>query len=163
MRTPQRLLYKCGNVKKNDAIAALGALAQETRLDIFRLLVERGPQGIAAGEIGERLKQPSPTLSFHLNQLRYAGLVSSRRASRSIIYSANFNTMNGLMAYLTQKCCGGHPELCGPDAFPPGRCKADACAPGQIHPIQIQLVRRGKSARADAGASSRRKGAPGRV
>jgi ArsR family transcriptional regulator, arsenate/arsenite/antimonite-responsive transcriptional repressor len=126
-------------VKKNNAIAALGALAQETRLDIFRLLVERGPQGMAAGEIGERLKQPSPTLSFHLNQLRHAGLISSRRESRSIIYSANFNTMNGLMAFLTEKCCGGRPELCGPDVFPPAQCAEDCCPPGVCEPIQIKV------------------------
>jgi len=126
-------------MKKINAIAALGALAQETRLDIFRLLVERGPQGTAAGEIGERLKQPSPTLSFHLNQLRHAGLITSRRESRSIIYSANFSTMNGLMAYLTEKCCGGRPELCGPDVFPPAQCGQDSCAPGVCEPIQIKV------------------------
>jgi DNA-binding transcriptional ArsR family regulator len=145
-------------VRKNVAIAALGALAQETRLDIFRLLVERGPQGMAAGEIGERLKQPSPTLSFHLNQLRHAGLISSRRESRSIIYSANFNTMNGLMAYLTEKCCGGRPELCGPDAFPPAQCAEDSCAPGACEPLQIQLGPRPAAAPAAAGRASRRKG-----
>ncbi len=126
-------------MKKNSAIAALGALAQETRLDIFRLLVERGPQGMAAGEIGERLKQPSPTLSFHLNQLRHAGLITSRRESRSIIYRANFNTMNGLMAFLTEKCCGGRPELCGPEVFPPVQCAEDSCAPGVCEPLQIKV------------------------
>lgn len=101
-------------MKKSKAVVALGALAQETRLDIFRLLVERGPQGMAAGDIGERLGQPSPTLSFHLTQLRFAGLVTSRRESRSIIYCANFKAMNDLLAYLTQNCCGGRPELCKP-------------------------------------------------
>lgn len=95
-------------------IGALGALAQETRLDIFRLLVQKGPQGMPAGEIGARLGQPSPTMSFHLNQLRFAGLVSSRRESRSIIYSANFKLMADLLGYLTENCCGGHPELCSP-------------------------------------------------
>jgi arsenate reductase len=90
---------------KANIIAALAALAQETRLDIFRILVERGPAGVPAGEIGERLKLPSPTLSFHLNQLRYTGLVSSRRQSRMIIYSARFRTMNGLIEYLTENCC----------------------------------------------------------
>src|SRR5579872_5918591 len=101
-------------MKKSIAVAALGALAQETRLEIFRLLVQKGPQGLAAGEIGDRLGLPSPTLSFHLNQLRFAGLVSSRRASRSIIYSANFKAMNELLGYLTENCCGGRPELCAP-------------------------------------------------
>ena len=106
-------------MKKSTAAAALGALAQETRLDIFRLLVQKGPEGLPAGEMGERLGQPSPTLSFHLNQLRFAGLVSSRRASRSIIYSANFKAMNDLLAYLTENCCGGRPEICAPDACAP--------------------------------------------
>jgi len=103
-------------MKKAEVIAALGALAQETRLEIFRLLVREGPQGLAAGAIGERLKQPSPTLSFHLNQLRFAGLVTSHRASRSIIYAANFTAMTDLIAYLTEKCCGGKLELCLPAA-----------------------------------------------
>jgi ArsR family transcriptional regulator len=119
---------------KASVIAALGALAQETRLDVFRLLVERGPEGMAAGEISERLKLASPTLSFHLNQLKYAGMVNSRRESRSIIYCANFNAMNGLMAYLTEKCCGGRPELCGPQMFPPDESAPNACAPGVCGP-----------------------------
>jgi ArsR family transcriptional regulator, arsenate/arsenite/antimonite-responsive transcriptional repressor len=106
-------------MKKLKAVAALGALAQETRLDIFRLLVQKGPNGMAAGEIGGRLGQPSPTLSFHLNQLRFAGLVNSRRESRSIIYSANFKAMNELVAYLTENCCGGRPEICAPAACVP--------------------------------------------
>src|SRR5580700_3142279 len=106
-------------MKKSAVIEALAALAQETRLDIFRLLVQRGPEGVPAGEIGARLGQPSPTLSFHLNQLRFAGLVISRRESRSIIYSANFNAMNGLLAYLTENCCGGRGDRCAPAAGTP--------------------------------------------
>jgi len=113
-------------MKKLNVMMALGALAQETRLDIFRLLVQKGPNGLPAGEIGGRLGQPSPTLSFHLNQLRFAGLVTSRRQSRSIIYTANFKAMNGLLAYLTENCCGGRPELCLPAATP--EC-ASECAP----------------------------------
>src|SRR5690242_19148112 len=101
-------------MKKSLVITALGALAQESRLDIFRLLVQRGPEGLPAGEVGERLGLPSATLSFHLNQLRFAGLVTSRRESRSIIYSANFKTMSDVLAYLTENCCGGRPELCQP-------------------------------------------------
>lgn len=101
-------------MEKLTAIAALGALAQETRLDIFRMLVEEGPAGLPAGVIGGRLGLPSPTLSFHLNQLRYAGLVRSRRESRSIIYAANFDAINGLIGYLTENCCGGEPEACLP-------------------------------------------------
>jgi ArsR family transcriptional regulator, arsenate/arsenite/antimonite-responsive transcriptional repressor len=116
-------------MKKSTVIGALGALAQETRLDIFRLLIQKGPAGMPAGELGARLGQPSSTMSFHLNQLRFAGLVTSRRASRSIIYSANFKAMNDLLAYLTENCCGGRPELCAPAAAP--ACGAE-CAPGQI-------------------------------
>src|SRR5271154_5470031 len=113
-------------MKKFIVIGALGALAQETRLDIFRLLVQKGPEGLPAGEIGTRLGQPSPTMSFQLNQLRLAGLVSSRRESRSIIYSANFKAMNDLIAYLTENCCGGRPELCNPVAVT--SCGSE-CAP----------------------------------
>jgi len=105
-------------MKKPAVIAALGALAQETRLDIFRLLVEKGLDGLPAGEIGRRLGQLSPTMSFHLNQLGFAGLVNSRRESRSIIYRANFKAMNDLLAYLTENCCGGRQELCSPAAAP---------------------------------------------
>ena len=110
-----RYFYKYETMKKSTVIAALGALAQETRLDIFRMLVQKGPEGRPAGEIGARLGQPSPTMSFHLNQLRFAGLVVSRRESRSIIYSANFKAMNDLLTYLTDNCCGGRPELCTPE------------------------------------------------
>ncbi len=101
-------------MKKSTVIGALAALAQETRLDIFRLLVEAGPEGLPAGEIGRRLAQPSPTLSFHLNQLRFAGLIASRRQSRSIIYRANYPAMTGLIDFLTRNCCGGRTELCAP-------------------------------------------------
>lgn len=110
-------------------VSSLGALAQETRLDIFRLLVQRGPAGIAAGEIGQRLGLPSATLSFHLNQLRFAGLVTSRRQSRSIIYSANFKAMTELIGYLTENCCGGKPELCMPVSE---AGSAPACGPSQV-------------------------------
>jgi ArsR family transcriptional regulator, arsenate/arsenite/antimonite-responsive transcriptional repressor len=99
-------------VEKSSAIAALSALAQETRLDIFRILVEQGPDGLAAGEIGERLGLVSPTLSFHLNQLRYAALVTSRREGRSIIYAADYGNMNALLAYLTENCCKGRLQRC---------------------------------------------------
>ena len=122
-----KYLYNYETMKKSTVIGALSALAQETRLDIFRLLVEKGPQGTPAGEIGQRLGQPSPTLSFHLNQLRFAGLVTSRRESRSIIYSANFKAMSDLLAYLTENCCGGRTELCAPAAG--GTDSAALCAP----------------------------------
>ena len=100
-------------MEKVDIIAALAALAQETRLDIFRLLVQAGPDGLPAGNIGERLGLPSATLSFHLNQLRHAGLVTFRRESRSLIYSAEIANMNALLAYLTENCCQGDPAACG--------------------------------------------------
>ena len=115
-------------MKKSAVIAGLGALAQDTRLDIFRLLVEAGPEGIAAGEIGRRLGLPSPTLSFHLSQLRFAGLAASRRQSRSIIYRANFAAMAGLVDYLTHNCCGGRPGLCAPAGYAPSAAAARQCA-----------------------------------
>jgi ArsR family transcriptional regulator, arsenate/arsenite/antimonite-responsive transcriptional repressor len=100
-------------MEKDDAIAALGALAQDSRLDIFRLLVQVGADGLPAGQIGERLGgMPAATLSFHLNQLRHAGLVAFRREGRSLIYVADYAAMNGLLAYLTENCCRGDPASC---------------------------------------------------
>lgn len=90
-------------------IAALSALAQESRLSIFRLLVQAGPAGLSAGKIAEALAVPPSSLSFHLKELTYANLVTSRQESRFVIYSANFETMNELIAYLTENCCGGNP------------------------------------------------------
>ena len=89
------------------ALTALAGLAQDTRLGIFRLLVEQGPEGLAAGEIVERLGLPNATASFHLKELTHAGLVTPRQAGRFIYYSANYATMNGLIAYLTENCCKG--------------------------------------------------------
>ncbi len=94
-------------MEKSDALAALAALSQESRLDVFRLLVQAGPDGLPAGQIGERLGLPSATLSFHLNQLRHAGLVTFRREGRSLIYAAEYAAMNGLLTYLTENCCQG--------------------------------------------------------
>lgn len=99
-------------MNKESVISALSALAQETRLDIFRYLVQVGPDGVAAGAIGEHLAMPLPTLSFHLKTLQQAGLLERRRRGRSLIYSANFVTMNALLAYLTENCCAGHPQTC---------------------------------------------------
>jgi ArsR family transcriptional regulator, arsenate/arsenite/antimonite-responsive transcriptional repressor len=98
------------------AIAALAALAHDTRLKIFRLLVEAGPSGIAAGEIAQALDVPPPTLSFHLTHMKHAGLVDARRDSRSLIYVADFEQMNGLIGYLTDNCCRGNPDACAPGA-----------------------------------------------
>jgi DNA-binding transcriptional ArsR family regulator len=99
-------------METNDAVAALGALAQENRLDVFRLLVQAGPEGLPAGQIAERLKLASPTLSFHLAQLKHAGLVQSKRDGRSLIYAADYDGMNALMGFLTENCCAGSSTPC---------------------------------------------------
>ncbi len=112
-------------MEKPDAIAALAALAQESRLDIFRLLVQAGPEGLPAGQIAEGLGLPANTLSFHLNQLRHAGLVTFRRESRSLIYAAEYPAMNALLAYLTENCCQGAAS-CAPAA-----CDNTASIPAQ--------------------------------
>jgi ArsR family transcriptional regulator len=91
------------------ALAALAGLAQESRLAVFRLLVEAGPAGVPATQIAERLGVPSSSLSFHLKELTHAALVTPRQDGRFVIYTANFSTMDGLMAYLTANCCGGNP------------------------------------------------------
>ena len=107
------------------AVAALAALAQETRLDIFRLLVSAGEPGVAAGQIGERLGLPNATLSFHLNQLKHAHLVTFRREGRSLIYMAAYATMNDLLAYLTENCCQDNAASCGLAYLAePGRAEA---------------------------------------
>src|SRR6516165_6013674 len=106
------------------AIAALSALAQETRLELFRLLVTCGLQGLPAGVIAEKLGVMPSSLSFHLQQLVHAGLITQRRLSRQLIYSAEYGTMNELMAYLTENCCGRGaicPPVCNPaDTFTKG-------------------------------------------
>lgn len=94
------------------AVISLTALAQETRLRIFRLLVPFGTDGIAAGEIAERLEIPAATLTFHLKELAHAGLIESRREGRSIIYSLRVKGMQELLTFLTKDCCKGQPELC---------------------------------------------------
>jgi ArsR family transcriptional regulator, arsenate/arsenite/antimonite-responsive transcriptional repressor len=94
-------------MEKTDAVAALAALAQDNRLDVFRLLVQAGPEGLAAGAVAERLALAPNTLSFHFDRLRHAGLVTCRREGRSLIYAAKYDTMNGLLAYLSENCCAG--------------------------------------------------------
>jgi DNA-binding transcriptional ArsR family regulator len=101
-----------GNMETRQAVEALGALAQETRLAVFRMLVEAGPGGLAAGEISARLGLPAATASFHLAQLTRSGLLVSRTQGRFVIYSADFERMNALLAFLTDNCCGG--ESCAP-------------------------------------------------
>ncbi|MBY0547088.1 MAG: metalloregulator ArsR/SmtB family transcription factor [Candidatus Obscuribacterales bacterium] len=92
-------------MKSSDAVKALGALAQESRLDVFRLLVRKGAAGMAAGELSEHFGLPPATMSFHLKELTSAGLLTSRRESRSIIYSANYAHMQTLIGFLLENCC----------------------------------------------------------
>jgi DNA-binding transcriptional ArsR family regulator len=106
-------------MEKTEVVAALAALAQDNRLDVFRLLVEAGPEGMPAGEIASALELPPNTLTFHFDRLRAAGLVTVRRQGRSMIYAARFETMNALLGYLTDNCCGGSPEKC----LPTSACK----------------------------------------
>ena len=105
-------------MEQTDAIASLAALAQENRLDVFRLLVQAGPEGLAAGAVAEKLSLAPNTLSFHLDRLRTAGLISVKREGRSLIYAARYEKMNGLLAYLTENCCAGVTE-CAPTACAP--------------------------------------------
>lgn len=99
-------------MEKKDAVAALAALAQESRLAIFRLLVQTGPNGLAASKIAETLGIPPSSLSFHLKELAHAKLIVPRQEGRFIIYAAQFDTMNALLGFLTVNCCGGNP--CSP-------------------------------------------------
>src|ERR1700752_2283291 len=101
-------------MEKMDAVAALSALAQDKRLDVFRLLVRAGPQGMPAGAVASALDLPPNTLTFHFDRLRMAGLVNVRREGRSMIYAAQFDRMNALLGFLTENCCGGAP--CTPAA-----------------------------------------------
>ncbi|AWV05485.1 transcriptional regulator (plasmid) [Burkholderia sp. JP2-270] len=106
-------------METNSVVRALGALAQESRLAVFRLLVEAGPGGLPAGQIAERLGIAPSSLSFHMKELTYANLVTVEQQGRYMIYSANYTSMNDLMAYLTENCCGGNP--CSPIST--GSCK----------------------------------------
>jgi DNA-binding transcriptional ArsR family regulator len=108
-------------METSQVVEALSALAQGTRLAVYRLLVECGPQGLAAGVIGERLDLPLPTLSFHLAHLARAGLVRARQEGRFVFYSADFENMNRLVGYLTENCCEGA-----------------SCAPAQRQPLAMK-------------------------
>lgn len=103
-------------METSNAVTALAALAQENRLDIFRLLVEAGPEGMAAGEVAEKLGLAPNTLTFHFDRLRFAGLVTVHREGRSMIYAARFEAMNELVSFLTENCCQGAQEKCAPVA-----------------------------------------------
>jgi len=108
-------------METKQAISALTALGHATRLAAFRMLVEAGPAGRMAGEIAEGLEVPGATLSFHLKELVNAGLAESESRGRNVCYRANFDAMNGLVAYLTHNCCAGSPEVC----LPPGDGRCD--------------------------------------
>jgi DNA-binding transcriptional ArsR family regulator len=113
-------------MKTSEVTVALAALAHEKRLEIFRLLVKRGPEGFAAGVIADKLKLPAPTLSFHIKELDRAGLVSARQDGRYIHYSANFGAMRDLVGFLTDHCCSLADESCTAEclpAAPPARRK----------------------------------------
>src|SRR6201984_3878198 len=103
-------------MEKTDAVAALAALAQDNRLDVYRLLVQAGPEGMPAGAIAEALELAPNTLTFHFDRLRMPGLVTVRREGRSMIYAARFETMNALLGYLTENCCKGAKDACAPAA-----------------------------------------------
>jgi len=100
------------NMEQSEAVAALAALAQDNRLDVYRLLVQAGPEGLPAGNVASELKLAPNTLTFHFDRLRQAGLVTVRREGRSMIYAARFDAVSELIGYLTENCCGG--EACLP-------------------------------------------------
>ena len=106
-------------MKNAQAVAALAALAQDNRLDVFRLLVEAGPDGMPAGRVADKLKLAPSALTFHFDRLRAAGLVTVRREGRSMIYAAQFEAMNALVGFLTENCCGG--ASCAPAVCKPAR------------------------------------------
>ncbi|MDF1632008.1 metalloregulator ArsR/SmtB family transcription factor [Mycoplana sp. MJR14] len=115
---------------ERQAIGAFGALSQETRLQIIRMLVVAGPEGMAAGSIAEKLDVSASNLSFHLKELDRAGLVGQQREARSIIYTVNYDTLSGLVRFLMEDCCSGHPEVCLPVTA------AAACRPRAKHDPQ---------------------------
>jgi DNA-binding transcriptional ArsR family regulator len=111
-------------MKTPAVIGALGALAHEHRLAIYRLLVQRGPEGLSAGVISERVGLVPSSLTFHLQALQRAGLIAQRRESRQLIYSADFAVMNGLVGYLTENCCGNSGASCSSSCTPAQPAKA---------------------------------------
>jgi ArsR family transcriptional regulator len=110
-------------MEMTNAVAALSALAQENRLAVFRLLVAAGPEGMPAGQIAQALDLASNTLTFHFDRLRMAGLVTVRRDGRSMIYAAQFETMNALLGFLTENCCQGAADTCAPSVCAPTKSK----------------------------------------
>ena len=120
-------------MKTTDAVAALAALAQDNRLEIFRLLVQAGPDGMAAGHVAERVGLAPNTLTFHFDRLRSAGLITVRRDGRSMIYAARFEAMNGLVSFLTENCCQGSLVGCGPTVV---------CKPNGVRNEAVSRTRR---------------------
>ena len=110
-------------MEKSDAVTALAALAQDNRLDVFRLLVQAGPEGLPAGHVAEALDLAPNTLTFHFDRLRAAGLVEVRREGRSMIYTAQFHAMNALLSFLTENCCQGTTDKCASAACKPVKSK----------------------------------------
>jgi DNA-binding transcriptional ArsR family regulator len=110
-------------MEKSNAVAALAALAQDNRLDVFRLLVKAGPDGLPAGQVANALGLAPNTLTFHFDRLRGAGLVTVRREGRSMIYAARYETMNALLGYLSENCCKGVPHTSAPTVRKPARSK----------------------------------------
>jgi len=110
-------------MKNDHAVSALAALAQENRLDVFRLLVQAGPEGMPAGAVAGALKLAPNTLTFHFDRLRDAGLVTVRREGRSMIYAARFEVMNDLLGFLTENCCQGAVDACARAVCKPSRAK----------------------------------------
>src|ERR1700744_5705723 len=119
-------------METSNATAALAALAQENRLEIFRLLVQAGPEGMAAGQVAEKLNLAPNTLTFHFDRLRFAGLVTVRRDGRSMIYAAQYDAMNGLVSFLTENCCQGAQD-CAPAAV---------CKPKEVRREAVSRARR---------------------
>ncbi len=124
-------VHKFGHMDNTTAIDIFSALAQNTRLDAFRLLVQHEPEGLAAGELARHLDVPHNTLSAHLSVLSRAGLVVSQRQSRSIIYRASLDRMQATLAFLVHDCCAGRPELCAPllEALQPECCSDEKDVP----------------------------------
>lgn len=108
-------------MEMKSALTALAALGQESRLAIFRLLVEAGPAGMTVGEVGRALSLAPATLSFHLKELNHAGMIAATAKGRHIVYAASFEQMNALLAYLTENCCQGNPGACRPTGLAAGR------------------------------------------
>ena len=124
------------------AVKRLAAIAQEARLEVFRLLVRAGPEGMAAGDIARALDVPANTLSAQLLVLSNAGLVRARRDGRSIIYAINFEAMRDLLVFLTQDCCGGRAEMCAPLAGIASRATCSKAKRGEQHEAPARARRR---------------------